>query len=420
MHRILTPNPRLLPTILAISVFVTFSLLTIVSVGAGCSEKECAPYTGPGGVLDSPWPVYRHDMQRTNRARVIIPPVRSIRWVSDAPLGYEPRPVVIDQQGRLYAISTAGLNPSILTLDNGGNEVWRTEVNFDRVSVPALSANGTVYVGASDLGLTEMDYRGYAVSLDTNGTLRWQDSMKVGSTASLSPAIAPSGTVYFVDINHSRILAYSPSGCVHWSYETTGEFNKTVAVDPDGVIYATSAYGEGEFLHAISPQGHREWRLPLEGLATVGPSIAPDGTVLIYVTDMGVLAVSPTGQERWRYPLAATWGSQIAVAASGNLYLIDFALEDTQLYALDSNGLLRWSIPLNHPASDPLLDPNETVVVVVRTGMGTSDIRAYDMDQNLTWEFTPGGAIGTLSVGADGTLYGSDIDTGTLYALGGN
>ncbi len=114
-------------------------------------------------------------------------------------------------------------------------------------SSPAVSSDGTIYVGSDD-------GRVYALRTD-DGSTRWVFATR-GRVRS-SPAIGSDGTVYVgsCDLN---VYALGPAdGTKKWAFATEGEVYSSPAIGSDGTIYIGSHDGK---VYALNPtDGSKKW-----------------------------------------------------------------------------------------------------------------------------------------------------------------
>jgi len=130
-------------------------------------------------------------------------------------------------------------------------------------SSPAISREGTIYVGSEDGEL-------YAINPD--GTLKWK--FKTDNFIESSPAIGSDGTIYFGSMDHG-VFAVKADGTLKWKYAVgdANDYGAVVASSPaigaDGTVYV--GYGSSENggfgytgavdnkLLAINPDGTQKW-----------------------------------------------------------------------------------------------------------------------------------------------------------------
>ncbi len=107
-----------------------------------------------------------------------------------------------------------------------------------------------------------------------------------------------------------------------------------------------------------------------------------------------------------------------AIDANGNVYVQS---RSGYLYALDSNGTLKWSFHTLDsivggyygPESSPAIDSNGIIYV----GSSNGNLYALFTNGTLDWRFTTSGPIqSSPAIGKDGTIYVGG-DDGNLYAI---
>jgi outer membrane protein assembly factor BamB len=99
-------------------------------------------------------------------------------------------------------------------------------------SCPAVSSDGTVYVG---------EYGGTVFAIDSNGVLKWE-CHEIDDSIASSLALAQDGTVYVGSID-SCLYAIDPNGSLKWLYRTKGKVYSSPAIAPDGTVYVGSYDG---------------------------------------------------------------------------------------------------------------------------------------------------------------------------------
>jgi len=187
-------------------------LLTILAIQALAAE--------PSG----PWPMFRHDPQRTGRSEHAGPTKPELRWrfktgsyvVSSPAIGSDGTVYFGSWDGNLYAV-------------RNGELLWSFETRAVVESSPAIGSDGTVYFGSWDGNL-------YAVR---DGVLLW--SFKTGDAVVSSPAIGPDGTVYFGSLDGN--LYAVRNGELLWSFETGDYVWSSPAIGSDGTVYFGSKDG---------------------------------------------------------------------------------------------------------------------------------------------------------------------------------
>jgi outer membrane protein assembly factor BamB len=132
------------------------------------------------GLVNSPWPMFQHDLQHTGRSFYSGPQSPTLKW----------------------QFQVAGLPGS-----------------------PAIGSDGTIYLPT---GVPYDDITGYLYAVNPDGTLKWRFQF-AGLPASTAPAIAADGTIY-VHMNGDegnivaieKLYAVNPDGTLKWIFLPNG------------------------------------------------------------------------------------------------------------------------------------------------------------------------------------------------------
>ena len=171
-------------------------------------------------------------------------PDGSTRWTYTTPA--EPITPVIAEDGTIYTAASVFL----YALAPDGSEVWRYQVSSGYIaSPPAVSADGTLYVGTST---------GSLLSISADGVLQWET--EIGVPIQCAPVIGADGTVYVAPLGDS-FHAFDPDGVELWSLEmSVGQASPSLGADgtiyvpsQTNGLYAVAADGSLEYLRAASP-----------------------------------------------------------------------------------------------------------------------------------------------------------------------
>jgi outer membrane protein assembly factor BamB len=124
-----------------------------------------------------------------------------------------------------------------------GDTIWTYQANDQIYSSATIDNSGRLFFG---------DLDGKLHCLDSEfGTLYWQ--AEVGNRIYSAPALSPNGSIVYVGGFDKKIYAlYAASGTEQWNYATNGYILSSMAVDGDGIIYASSSDNN---LYAINPDG---------------------------------------------------------------------------------------------------------------------------------------------------------------------
>ena len=348
------------------------------------------------GPMNSPWPMQCYNVNHTSQS-----PYSTIDnsydekwrfwtdgWIDDTP--------VIDNDGVIYfGGSHNNLGRYLYAINPDGTEKWKYKTGgLIAGSSPAISEDGTIYVGAWD------DYF-YAINPD--GTLKWK-FLAHDSIAS-SPAIADDGTIYFGTMGTGyRIYAINPNGTEKWYYTTGFKVTSDPAIAEDGTVYI----GSGDsYLYALYPNGTLRWRYKTGDEIHGDPSIAEDGTIYIGSWDDYLHAIYQNGTRKWK--VYTGWGTSNcqAINEDGTIYV-----GTNKLRAYYPNGTLKWSLNLGAEnsvgKSSPVICSDGIIYIGLHHSEGAGGyIIAINPDGTERWrkKIAKEWVDSSPSVGSDGTVY---------------
>ena len=276
----------------------------------------------------------------------------------------------IDVDGVIQSAITVGDNSNfyVPTRDSGlfafdidGNLLYRVPIGRIYEVSPALSRDGTLYIGN-----TSGDF--YSIKAD-DGTINW--SVNFGVPHIVSPAVNKESIVYLNGPGRD-LLAINPDGSILWSFQTGAWFSSSPAVDFDGNIYFGN---DNNQLFKISSAGNEIWQVVLTDMIHSSPVVSHDGTVYLKTIDGNVHCISSSGEHLWSF--------------------------DTKITAFRS------------PFDSPVILSDGRIAVYNSVG----EFILLNPDGNIDWLFNTGGAIETPPiVTSDGVVH--LISSGTiLYGL---
>jgi hypothetical protein len=172
------------------------------------------------------------------------------------------------------------------------------------------------------------------------------------------PAIGPDGTIYVLASVGDVHLVEHPDKGEYWTSKS--EHNYLYAVEPDGTQRWRSALGSGE--HPPS--------------AEFSPKIGPSGIVYVSV-NRNLYAVGSNGALKWKFPFAGEpggppycgrkWKFSSSENFPGDPLWLDFGANgaiyfcaSNLVYALNPNGTLKWK---KSTQATPMVGPDGTVYV---------------------------------------------------------
>ena len=192
-----------------------------------------------------------------------------------------------------------------------------------------------------------------------------------------------------------------------WKFVTYGWVMSSSAIDYDGTIYI----GSHNF-YAIYPNGTAKWMYDTGGAIVAScPAIDDNGTIYIG-TDVALYAINPDGILKWTHG-ASNIESSPAISDNGTIYFAD--TDNWNIEALYPNGTHKWTYHTNLVVqSSPAIGLDGTIYC------GSHDGNIYALYPNngtLKWKYDTGSWVhGSPTIADDGTVYiGSD--NGYLYAF---
>jgi len=322
-------------------------------------KKEPSVKATCEGPIDSPWPMYCHDVRHTGHSPYSTVDTWDEIWrlsTGDWATG----DVVIDDDGTIYIGSTA-----LYAVYPNGSLKWKYVTYMYTDSAPAIDENGIIYFGNI--------YGDYLFAIyASNGTLKWKYS---GGSIFSSPAIGNDGTIYFCDGRTGKIIALYPNGTLKWSYQTNHVTYSSPAIGDDGTVYCGS---HDTYLYALYPNnGTVKWKYKTGHWVRVSPCIADDGTIYVVSLDEYLHALYPNGSLKWKTNVGA--GTSPTIGQDGTIYC-----GYTKLYAVNpTNGSVKWTFDVAGKIKGST--PCNSIDGTIYFGTSGGWVYAVYPDGNLKW-----------------------------------
>ncbi len=354
----------------------------------------------------SPWPMLHGDQYHTGRSPYSGPETSALKWVFETP-GNRSSPA-ISADGTIYL---AASDEYVYAIDPDGTEKWRFLRSGAGLvsSSPAIGADGTIYVG---------DDGAFFYAINPDGSQKWKYEMGSLSRPRPSPTIGEDGTIYIGTIRSGTLYALNPDGTANWTY-CVGDWKvlyDAPSIDPDGNIYIQSDDG---YLYAFSFKGSLLWQYYVgfsggDYRGSTSFSVA-DSTVYTGSLRDTLYALSTDGTLKWTF---GTGGQITAAPVIGDDGTIYFGSD--QFYALDPDGSLKWNFPTPAPVYTSAAIDSDGTIYFGTLGADTTTNRVYALnpDGSLLWNSSVSYRVVTCpAIGSDGTMY-IGTDDGKLYAFG--
>jgi outer membrane protein assembly factor BamB len=380
-----------------------------VTVAAGADangNKMAAPYVfsfvtfkAPGGLAETPWPMYRHDPLHSGKGGYSGPvaPVTSYTWAAPVPSEFSSPAVGIDR-----TIYVGSQGSGLVAVNPDGQVKWKALTSDEWVrSSPAIATDGTLYIGLPS---------GVLHAVEPDGQDRWSRDLQ-GAIVS-SPAVGDDGTIYIGALN--TLYALTPGNQVKWKFSTLGAIYSSPAVGEDGTVYFGSEDGA---LYAVGPNGTQRWFAQTLGGVRSSPLVTDD-TVYVGSLDGYLYAINRNdGSVRWKFQADRDVVSSPALGADGNVYFASFS---GTLYCLNSKGEKQWSVETGEVIEgSPSVDKDGVIYIGTSSGDGVvGQLYAFDPETGQQkWKLEGLSPISSSPIiGADGTLY---IGSGSQLLLVG-
>ena len=341
------------------------------------------------GLMDSPWPMFRHDVHHTGRSPYGKDGCTALlKWKISISGIFLAHPV-IDKNGIIYTGSYYG---GLYAIYPNGTIRWTLDIDVWGI---AIARDGTIYVGG---------WEGCLYAINPDGTIKWK--CKINGCACGEPLIGEDGTIY-IGTSHSltangKFYAIYPNGTIKWSAKIDG---CSSAVIHNNTIY-TDCYRDG-YLYAIyANNGTIKWK-SWEGAfhTSFGPSVDEEG-VIYYGSRNGYLyAFYPNGTLKWKYKIGGTYMPPV-ISENDILYIAS----GSNVYAFDRNGTLLWKTKA-YTANNLAIDKNGVIY-----GVGGHAVFALNPNGTLRWVWKTNEALlDGPAIGEEGTIY--VVGENCLYAI---
>ncbi len=320
----------------------------------------------------SPWPMYRHDAQHTNRSdRAILNPTMS--YVN---LEVPGQVLALDSDGTIYI----GWGNRFAALRSDGKIKWSIEHSQYYLAGPAISADGHIYVGGDN---------GDLLALRRDGSVDW--TFHTNGPIYGTPAIGYDGTIY-IGSGDQNMYAVSPQGVEKWRLALRGEIKTSCAVAADGTIFVCDGTGT---VSAINSDGDLKWQYEIPAIDIGSPVVREDGVVVVHskqtMSDSNAFAFFPNGTIAWTYYIKSGQ-LDLATGNSNTTYAVSY--DSTRfLVALDHNGNLIWKAGASYTPA------------IAKDGALYAGNQVLAPDGSIKW-YAP---AGTYALSADGCLVGNGI-----------
>ncbi len=351
----------------------------------------------PNLSADAPWPMLGHDERHTGQSNYRGSQNNNVKWRYGVST-YEGVQPAVASDGTIYVGSS---DSKFYAINPDGQLKWTYATGGGIGSSPAIDSEGTIYFGSND---------GKFYALNPSGALKWSYAGGFGSS---SPTIAPDGSIYVGCSYDYSLYVFDKNGNLKWKNGRGPYSNGSgVAIGTNGNIY----FVYDQFLFAISPSPlpsdpplNYIWAYSINTGYPTTPSVGSDGTIYVGSSDKNLYAINSNGTLKWKYMYGGNFlvSAVPTIASDGTIYIGSY---DTYLYAINPNGTLKWKYQIGSRTDydSPAIDIDGTIY------FGRSVLNS---NGTLKWIYNTDYSTGASPViASDGSVY--IYTRAGLYACG--
>ncbi len=212
----------------------------------------------------------------------------------------------IGSDGTIYIGSMEGVIYALNGAD--GSLEWSYTTGGAVATCPAIGPDGTVYVTSQDNNI-------YALN-GADGQLVWS----AGALYPSSPSVG-AGLVYVCSAVDGMQAFDETTGAVQWTFSNRSSFSSP-AIGPTGNVY----FGDtGGVVHAVDgTTGQEIWSYQTGSIIYGSAAVAADGTVYICSNSTLFVLNGATGEAQWTFGAGYAPDSSPAIGADGTVYFGEY------------------------------------------------------------------------------------------------
>ncbi|GAA0856781.1 hypothetical protein GCM10009114_19990 [Aliiglaciecola litoralis] len=224
-----------------------------------------------------------------------------------------------------------------------------------------------------------------------------------------SPVVDSLNNIYFGS-DDGNFYAMSKDGQLRWVYEGTSLIRTAPLLVDDKYLYFGDMDG---LIVKLDLQGSVIWKKQIEGNGFTGIlGLSSDRTSTIYVTsrDFNLYAIDFNGNIKWSLVTGGYINSNPSVAKSGTIYTHGWK----NVYSIAPSGDINWVTPLTRTVTTSIsIDKNENIFF----GLEDGKIYSFSKEGNKRWEyFASYGLKSSPAIDAQDNVYFAAGDKG-LFSL---
>jgi outer membrane protein assembly factor BamB len=221
---------------------------------------------------------------------------------------------------------------------------WIIDMPYGIFSGPIIGTDKSVYFGSYYV------FADFFYSYTNDGELKWIFETGSDRPPQSGILIDSSNTIYFGS-RDSCFYALNQNGSLKWKFKTSAAIVQEIIpnIDLQGNIYFTnfifspSQPDQGE-LYSLKGDGTLNWKVMYDnGFAFKSPVFSPDGnTIYIAGVDSNLFALDLDGDIKWKFSCSEIMRAPM-IDSYGNVYFIPNPVQSPQyIYSLTPDGNIRW------------------------------------------------------------------------------
>lgn len=245
--------------------------------------------------------------------------------------------------------------------------------------IPVFDKNGTIYLASCD---------GKVSAIDPDGNTKWY--IQLADKINTGLAISSDNILYFS--SERMLYAIGSNGILKWVFNADNTIDFPSVLDNQGNIYLVTK--EDDYLYVVRADGNLYWKAHINGHISTPPSITVDGSIYITTKDNMLYALNTDGSLRWRRKIYCRQTDAPATAAKTSN---------------DSNSNTALQYGTKHVRESPEQAPPQTPRI--------SNIKPEEMQTSSAETDTPTSTSFSASVLDDNspfTIKFSDTSTGKI------
>lgn len=219
------------------------------------------------------------------------------------------------------------------------NIIWTADLEYGILSGPVIGTDDNLYFGTNYADPNRLGVSDYFYCYTHKGEFVWEYKTGTKYPPKAGILIDSSNTIYFGGATDRYLYALNPDGTLKWKYETSAIMGVPLLnIDLEGNIYVTN----DDSLYSITNNGTLNWSRKYEsGFFTMSPVFSPDGqTIYIAGKDSNLFALNLNGDIKWKFRCGKVEIAPI-IDSDGNIYF--GPKEKPQyLYCLYPNSDIKW------------------------------------------------------------------------------